>query len=462
MNKISIIGLLISFVSFLSGICFNDISNIIYSLSFIFGILSFIFLYKSHSNYQYFIYILFCISVILKGTLFEANIMLLIGLCFYNLIAIIYVFDNIKYKLNLMDIIGLFILIVGMFFNISFYYIAIIFLCLYSTIPVVYNLYKSVSLKELEKNNIEVINFTKFEKLGSIRNIIFTKTGVLTLGQLEINKVVTKNENKFWKYISYAEATRKDRIGKVIMHASKYDKIDLNKRIDYQDFYNGISYKIGNNSVLVGNSSFLHEHDIEVIEEVLVGTVIYVSVDKEVIGYLVLTDKMRLSTKNIIREFRKLGIKNFSVFSNDQERLTTVVSRNVGIFSNYGNLTQQSKDFWLYYFKQINGNSIALISDDHVDFNVDIKINLNTSSFNNKMKSDIIVLDKNLNKCLYLFELSNNLKSCKNNLYILTFIGKLLFVLIGLVFISDIWLLVLIIFIWMLLEIIIGCNDLLK
>lgn len=461
MAKFSIISLLVSVLFYFTCLCFES-NSVFLIISLCFSILSLILLFKKFRCINVLSYCFMCILLLFKTDMNEVVIISLIGGLLNNLIFIIFDLEDLKIKLSIFDIISIFILLIGFYIPISYYYVVLTFLLFSSSFPIIYSLYKSVINKELEKNNIKVNRFDKFEKLCNIKNIIFSKTGVLTLGQFEINKIVANNENLFWKYLTYAEATRNDRIGKIVMENTPIKKYDLTKRLNYHDFYNGIKYYFGKKEILVGNSIFLYEHDVEVKEEVLAGTVVFVSVDKKIIGYMVLTDKMRLSTKDIINNFRSMGIKHFSIFSNDQERLNTVVSRTLSIHNNYGNLTKQSKEFWLYYLKQQHGKNVILISDDHTDFDVTVKINLNSNTFNGSKNSDIIVLDKDLKKTNYVYEMSILLNRWKKNLLFLLVIGKLLLVLISLLFISDIWIIVLCNYVWILLEITLGCSELLK
>ncbi|MBR2159817.1 MAG: coenzyme F420-0:L-glutamate ligase, partial [Clostridia bacterium] len=92
----------------------------------------------------------------------------------------------------------------------------------------------------------------------------------------------------------------------------------------------GISYKYDKCNILVGNEYFLKEHNIEVERIDEVGTTIYVIKDKELVGYLVISDAIKKSVKKNLLKLEEFGLVRKFLFSGDNTRLVSVIAKEVG------------------------------------------------------------------------------------------------------------------------------------
>lgn len=466
MKKWYFIFLIISILFFVNSFLFPILDDSFLFVFFWVALIYFYILWKRYPNYQAPLYLLFIFRYLFSFNLEEVILITFIMLSFYTLL--VFLFDHFKIdrkvfinKVSYVEWLGLLIVIISFFVDVSFYYIVLLFSVVFMGIFLFYPFFLELSLFKLREKKVVVNNLNSFEHLYKIRNIIFTKTGVLTLGDYTLQEVFTSSPKNLWKYISYAEATKNDRIANFIRGCSEYQKVDLRKRLSYQEFDNGISYQFSKKQILVGNRTFLNEHGIEVDLEEISGTFIYVVQDNKVIGHIVLADKINLANKKVILNLRDLGIKHFVVFSKDQEKLTAVVSRTLGIRDSYGDLTLKKSNFWLYYHKSQYGDETALVSDNLVYGNVKVKIKF-ASNIKNNDNSDIIILEQDLNKCVDLFKLSKLLYKTKLSLIKMTFFGQLLLLVCGLLWFNKIWMVVSFSFIWMLVMLLCGAFKILK
>ena len=356
MKKWNYIFLALSFVFYLLIIIFPYSSGNLLVLSLWSNLIYLYLLWSKYPNYPVPLYLLFCFRYLFNYQLGEVTFLLLIMIVFYTIM--VKIFDHFKVpknyflsKISFFELLTFMALFIGSILNISFYYISLLFFMFFMGSNIFYPLLLHVSLYRLTKKNIIVNDINVFCELYKIKTIIFNKTGVLTLGNFTISEVVTDKEKTFWKYLSYAEATRDDRISTLIKNSDNYQKVDLKKRSDYRDYPNGISYKYLTKNILVGNRDFIFERGIKVLDEEKSGTYIYVVCNDKIIGYIIISDKLDLNTKMIISKFKDLGIENFSVFSKDQEKLTTLVSRTLGIKNSNVNLTTKKKNLCIYYLK---------------------------------------------------------------------------------------------------------------
>jgi len=253
---------------------------------------------------------------------------------------------------------------------------------------------------QLQKIGVFLTKRTSLSDLLNLKNIVFIKTGVLTLSDFSISKVVTEFENDFWYYINCALYKTDDLTSSCIRRFHKV-KIDTKKIKNHQIYENGYSFTFNKKDILVGNYKFLKDNQI-LVERVLdTGTILYVAVEEEVIGYLVISDKIDSELKKHIELIKNLNY-NLVTFSKDDNRLVTAVSRTLGISDSYSDLNSETFDFWLNYYQENHGFFTMLISVQNNDYSVKTKLLMNGFSENNSLKSDIIIMDRDIDKVVSL------------------------------------------------------------
>lgn len=446
MKKYPVVLFLLSFLLLILIYIFPLYSINILLISFSISLLIFFGLWNQYPNYSYPIYLCFLLRILYQGYFGESLVILYMFntylLVFTGLANHFRIYRSAFWKkFNVLNLIELLILIISLISSYPLYYFALIF-----NIIFIFNSHTNlfmlaVCLNSLNKNKIVVSNPSKFIELSRVNNLIFTKTGVLTLGDFHIQNLVTSKPKLFWKYLSYAEATRDNRIASFIRSSSDFQKIDLSKRDNYYEFDNGIYYQLLGKNILVGNRELLLNNGIDVPIIDGMGTFIYVAENKKLIGYLILSDKICMSTGDTIKKFKKMNNLHLVTFSKDQEKLTTSVSRTLGIRDSYGNLNDSSASFWLYYIRCQHGRKVAIISDTVNNYMTDISIKLSSDS-SCLDKCDIMVIGKDIELGLYLFKLSyfyNSFKSTVSNILV---ISQILLVILGLLMFSRIWMIV--------------------
>jgi len=192
------------------------------------------------------------------------------------------------------------------------------------------------------KAGILIKSGSDLESFSTINHFIFDKTGTLTKGSFEVTSVVSSNEALCIEYAAYAEAHSNHPIAKSIVNA--YSKeIDKSLVSDIEEvFGKGIKVRYKNVELLVGNQKLLSDYDImhEKINEV--GTIIYVVANHEFIGYLVIKDQIKKSSKKAIQDLLKLN-KKISIVTGDNEQTANDVASFLGIHSVYSNQLPEDK-----------------------------------------------------------------------------------------------------------------------
>lgn len=254
------------------------------------------------------------------------------------------------------------------------YSLMIILITFYDFEPI-FTFLEQLVLLFLQKKGIYVFHKKKLFDFSKIKNMIFTKTGVLTLGNFSVTEIRGKNEKLLLETLAYSEYYSNHQIGKYIyQYCLGKVKVDSTQIESYQEFPNGIMVYVHGEKYLVGNYNLLAENGIVVDRETSMGTHVYVSRGGKFLGTITLSDQVLLPVQEEISLLRKRGLSHITMFSRDNEIVTRAVSNTLGIYDCYSELTYKDRNFWIHYLKDIYGTPQAYISDEECLYPVDIKI----------------------------------------------------------------------------------------
>lgn len=191
------------------------------------------------------------------------------------------------------------------------------------------------------KEGIVVKGARELESLKDIDYLMLDKTGTITEGVFEVTKIDTKmNNNEFLKVIASAETHSNHPIAKAIKE--KYNK-ELFDVTNYKEIPGkGISCKINNKDILVGNNKLLEDNNINFNKSNDIGTIIYLVENKEYKGYLIISDKIKESSKDI-KLLKEVINKEIIVLSGDNNNIVEDISKKIGIKKHFGELLPLDK-----------------------------------------------------------------------------------------------------------------------
>lgn len=242
-------------------------------------------------------------------------------------------------------LIALLIAIIPLFFNESFDvwgYRACVFLvtscpcALVISVPLSYFVGIGVSSKE----GVLIKGSSYLEELTKISKIYLDKTGTLTKGEFRVNKVVglNSNENEVLIYAYLAEYYSNHPISKSIKKSVEIE-FDVNLIEDYKEIAGkGVEAIINKEKVKAGNQEFVNFK--EEINEA--GTVVFVSKNDIVLGYLIIEDELKEEVKECIGYFAKENISPI-LLTGDREDITKKVCDTIGIKEYHSNLLPLEK-----------------------------------------------------------------------------------------------------------------------
>lgn len=247
------------------------------------------------------------------------------------------------------------------------------------------------------KEGILIKGSKELEQLNNIDYLILDKTGTITEGVFEVTKIKTKlKEKEFLNIIASVEENSIHPIARAIKKENK-DKLKTVK--NYQELAGlGISCKIDNKFVLLGNYKLLEKNNIKYPKEKDLGTIIYLAIDNIYQGHIVISDKIKESSLNI-KELKKFIKKDFIILSGDNEEIVKEVANKVGINLFHGNLLPLDKVKYIKKYQQ--KGKVMFVGDGINDAPVlkisDIGISMGNIGTDAAIEaSDIVLMNDNL------------------------------------------------------------------
>ncbi len=286
------------------------------------------------------------------------------------------------------------------------------------------------------------------EMLSKVDTILFDKTGTLTKGIFDIQKInpIGISKDKLLDMVAYAENYSNHPVADAIKKAYT-KKIDEKKIKDIKEIPGlGIKAKIGKQLVLVGNKKLMQEENINFIECNDIGTILYVAIDKNYCGYILIADEIKDDSKTAIKELKSNGIKQTIMLTGDKRVVALDVSKKLGIDLSYFELLPQDKAKKVEeILNNKSSNSIvAFVGDGINDAPVlalaDIGISMGMVGADSAIvASDVVIMTDELSKIVSAMKISKKtIRIVKENIIFAIFI-KIAVLILAALGISSMW-----------------------
>ncbi len=294
------------------------------------------------------------------------------------------------------------------------------------------------------KEGILVKGSNILDDLVNIDTIIFDKTGTITEGVFEVTKIVSKNkkDDELLILAAAAESNSNHPIATSIKKA--YGKEIKSKITNVKEISGaGISCTIDKDNVLVGNKRFLEDNKIDIEENKELGTIVYVAKNKKLLGYIVISDKIKTNAKESLDKLRSDGISNLVMLSGDAEEVVNIISKKLNLDKAYGNLLPQDKVNILEEYKM--KNKTAFVGDGINDAPVikcaDVGIAMGGIGSDATIEaSDIVLMKDDLSRLADAIKISKITKKIVMSNIIFAIMFKVIMLILAILGITPIWL----------------------
>ena len=217
------------------------------------------------------------------------------------------------------------------------------------------------------KQGVLIKGSNYLEALRYVDTVVFDKTGTLTEGVFDVVKVkpVNISEDELIKFASIAEVNSNHPIAKSILNY--YNKeINLNNIEEYEEIAShGIRVKYENNIILAGNEKLMASNNIKIEKSTDVGTVVYIAINNEFKGYIVIADKIKTDSEEAIRLIKEQGIKETVMLTGDNKEVANSVAKKLKLDKVFSNLLPNEKVEKIeeLYKNKIAKEKIAFVGD---------------------------------------------------------------------------------------------------
>ena len=294
------------------------------------------------------------------------------------------------------------------------------------------------------KEGILVKGSNILDDLVNIDTIIFDKTGTITEGVFEVTKIYSVNNKdaELLKLAAEAETNSNHPIALSIKKA--YGKEIKSKITNAKEISGaGISCIIGEDNILVGNKKLLKYNKIDVEENKELGTIVYVAKNKKLLGYIVISDKIKTNAKESLDKLRSDGISNLVMLSGDAEEVVNIISKKLNLDKAYGNLLPQDKVNILEEYKM--KNKTAFVGDGINDAPVikcaDVGIAMGGIGSDATIEaSDIVLMKDDLSNLADAIKISKITKKIVLSNSIFAIMFKIIMLVLAILGITPIWL----------------------
>ena len=272
------------------------------------------------------------------------------------------------------------------------------------------------------KEGILIKGSDYLDELKDVKEIVLDKTGTLTKGQFGISKIEVYSdkyvENDVLKYVVWGESYSNHPIAKSIVRNAK--NVETKKVENYEEITGkGIKYNIDGKTVLAGNSSLVGKED-----EVAESTKIYLKIDDELVGSILLKDEAKHGTKEAIQALNSRGIVT-KMFTGDNKKAAKQIAEELGISEFEAEMLPDQKyselEKELEKYKCTNGKVAFVgdgINDSPVLARADVGISMGGVGSGSAIEaSDIVVMTDSIDRIDCAIDISKKTsKIIKQNL----------------------------------------------
>ena len=200
------------------------------------------------------------------------------------------------------------------------------------------------------KEGILIKGSSELEKLLNIDYLLWDKTGTITEGVFEVTEINTEmDEDKFLNIVASVEENSNHPIATAIKNKNKEKLLEVKNHKEITG--KGLSCTINNKEILVGNDKLLNENNISFDKVNKAGTVVYLSINNEYKGYLLVSDKIKETSKSL-SEVKEVIKQEIIILSGDSKNIVESVSKEVGADKYYGELLPEDKVEYVEKYKK--------------------------------------------------------------------------------------------------------------
>lgn len=269
-----------------------------------------------------------------------------------------------------------------------------------------------IGIGKASKYGLLIKGSSYIELINKANIYVFDKTGTLTEGQFIISDILTEenvSKDDLLYYVSIAEQNSNHPIAKIIKETYKttYKSDYFIEEIPGK----GVTARSDKEFIVCGNEKLMKEHNISYSKVDLIGTKLYIAVNNNFLGTIIIKDVIKKEAKELIGYLNKKNLDIY-VLSGDNEHIVSEVCKELGIKKYYSELLPVQKVEKISEIMKNNEKKEVVyigdgINDAPVLIKADVGISMGLVGSDAAIESsDIVIMDDNVKSIIKLKNLS--------------------------------------------------------
>lgn len=216
------------------------------------------------------------------------------------------------------------------------------------------------------KNGILFKGSNYLDQVTKVDTVVMDKTGTLTKGIFEVQKVVSEefDEKEFVKMVAALEVNSTHPIAQAIVEyaGEAYKEVSVTGVEEISG--HGLKGKVNNNEILAGNSKLLDKFNVTYDKQLnnLTDTMVLVAIDGKYAGYITIADTLKEDAEAAIKALHEANIKEVIMLSGDKQVVVDKIAGQLGLDKAFGGLLPEDKVKEVERLKS-EGRLVAFIGD---------------------------------------------------------------------------------------------------
>jgi Cu+-exporting ATPase len=224
------------------------------------------------------------------------------------------------------------------------------------------------------QEGVLIRNAEAIETMEKINTVVVDKTGTLTEGKPRLTQVLPTNgtsENDLLVAAASVEQNSEHPLAAAIVHGSKERGVKLQAVQDFNSVTGGgVVGKVDGREIAVGKLKFLQERGITGLDAVEPKatalqaegqTAMFVAINGKAAGILTVSDPIKASTPEAIKQLHQLGLK-IIMLTGDNERTANAVAKNLALDQVEAGVEPQHKHERVQQLRE-QGHIVAMAGD---------------------------------------------------------------------------------------------------
>lgn len=284
------------------------------------------------------------------------------------------------------------------------------------------------------------------EALAKLDTVVFDKTGTITKGIFAVDTVVNAEgvEDDILYLAAHLESYSNHPIANSIRTAYGQE-VDENRESQITELPGqGMSGRVDGRQLYLGNARLMEVQGIAYPAIDSTGTVLYLAEDSHFLGYFLITDQVKETSIEALKDLQAVGIKKTVLLSGDRQAVVDEFAQQFAFNDAFGDCLPQDKVSTFEEILTQSQQAVAFVGDGVNDAPVlaraDVGIAMGGLGSDAAIESaDVVLMDDDLGKLPQVIRLAKKTVRIAQQNMTLAIVVKLIFLVLSGLGISNMW-----------------------